>query len=398
MESYDLDRMKESIEWAKNCKPARPDIPKVGAIIVVNGSVIGRGRRGTGIPGDDHHAEWNALREVADRSQLPRATVYTTLEPCTPGVRSDPLNCCTELIRQAGVKRVYIGILDPNQDVRGKGLWELQERGVEVELFPPDLANEIRALNSDFIRTQRTLGIRITEPANNKTLVHSDLKEPVIIKGTFLNAPGKDVFAFVRSSNGYCAPHPLLEPTDDGKWEAKVYFAAHGLYTIAIVKANELAVSMINYYWKIAHTNIERRNKILNHVASSSDNQETKITDFIRSLKDDYQGIAMATFPKGLEVQASVEINLIDISASNTSTEVITHLPDLDEGKLLYLHGYGRYLIESVEASMAGRRLVKVLGEDGLHYYVRFSLPELLPLDAIDPPPEGDMSQLSELS
>src|SRR5262249_49397627 len=137
-----------------------------GAIIAIGDTVIGQGHRGTGNPGDDEHAEWRAIHGVQDRSQLPKATVYTTLEPCTPEVRSDPLKCCTELIRQGGVKKVFIGILDPNQGVRGKGLWELQDRGIDVELFPPDMAKRIRALNDKFIRAQRTLGIRILEPAN----------------------------------------------------------------------------------------------------------------------------------------------------------------------------------------------------------------------------------------
>jgi pyrimidine deaminase RibD-like protein len=57
---------------------------------------------------------------------------------------------------------VFIGILDPNQGVRGKGLWELQSRGIEVELFPPKLARQIRVLNEKFIKAQLRLGIRIT--------------------------------------------------------------------------------------------------------------------------------------------------------------------------------------------------------------------------------------------
>jgi hypothetical protein len=50
----------------------------------------------------------------------------------------------------------------PTQGVRGKGLWELQSRGIDVELFPPELAKRIRALNHKFIRIQQTLGIQIT--------------------------------------------------------------------------------------------------------------------------------------------------------------------------------------------------------------------------------------------
>ena len=132
MNSDDEILMNRAIEQAEQCRPIADRIPKVGAVIAVGGTVIGMGHRGTGQTSDDDHAEMVALRGVADRGELAKATVYTTLEPCTPEVRSDPLTCCTELIRQAEVKRVFIGILDPNQGVRGKGLWELQERGIAL--------------------------------------------------------------------------------------------------------------------------------------------------------------------------------------------------------------------------------------------------------------------------
>src|SRR5262250_2875858 len=103
-------------------------IPKVGAVIAVDGRTIGGGRRGTGaVEGDDDHAEINAIRQVQDKSQLAHATLYTTLEPCTGEVRSRPLECCMELIRQHRIRKVFVGILDPNQWVSGKGLSALQE-------------------------------------------------------------------------------------------------------------------------------------------------------------------------------------------------------------------------------------------------------------------------------
>ena len=208
MNENDEIMMNRAIEQAEQCRPIADRIPKVGAVIAVDGTVIGKGHRGTGKTGDDDHAEMVALRGVADRAELAKATVYTTLEPCTPEVRSDPLTCCTELIRQAEVKKVFIGILDPNQGVRGKGLWELQERGIEVELFPPHLAQRIRVLNDKFIREQRKLGIRITNLEWGQTIRTDDKGGVFELQGTFLNQPEKDVFAFLGKDTRWW-PSPI---------------------------------------------------------------------------------------------------------------------------------------------------------------------------------------------
>jgi pyrimidine deaminase RibD-like protein len=170
VDKRDIEFMKLAISWANGCQPIKESIPKVGAVIAFGQEVIGRGRRGTGQEGDDEHAEWHAIEQVKNKSLLAQATLYTTLEPCTQEVRSKPLECCTELIRQHQIKRVFIGILDPNQGVTGKGLWHLQNAGVEVDLFPHDLSKEIRIQNAAFIRSQQTLGATIVAPSNGDEL------------------------------------------------------------------------------------------------------------------------------------------------------------------------------------------------------------------------------------
>ena len=82
MNDVDIELMRQAILWSKGCQPVEERIPKVGAIIAVEEKVIGRGRRGTGIPEDDNHAEHDALENIKDedRSLLPKAAVYTTLE------------------------------------------------------------------------------------------------------------------------------------------------------------------------------------------------------------------------------------------------------------------------------------------------------------------------------
>ena len=307
MNSDDESLMIRAIEQAEQCRPIADRIPKVGAVIAVGGTVIGMGHRGTGQPNDDDHAEMVALKGVVDKRQLADATVYTTLEPCTPEVRSNPLTCCTELIRQAEVKRVFIGILDPNQGVRGKGLWELQERGIDVELFPPELAKRIRVQNDIFIREQRKLGLRITNLSSGQTIRTFDNNGVFELEGTFLNSPGEDVFALI-SRNGRWWPQPnSLSLTGDNTWSVKLHFGTYGTHTLYIVRASELGSSLIKYYQKVGGLNREQRKRMKEHVRHVAPEEMEEI---IRCLGNDYHSIEMTRLPKGLEPQAQVEIEV----------------------------------------------------------------------------------------
>ena len=307
MNANDEKLMNQAIDLAERCNPVAERIPKVGAVIAVDGTVIGKGHRGTGEPGDDDHAEKVALRGVVDRTELAKATVYTTLEPCTPEVRSDPLNCCTELIRQAEVKRVFIGILDPNQGVRGKGLWELQSRGIEVELFPPELARRIRVLNGGFIKEQQTLGIRITNLSAGQSIRTFDRGGVYELKGTFLNPPGEDVFALINIGGRWWPQPYSLTVTGDKKWSVKLHFGSYGPHTLSIVKANELGTCLIRYYRKVVGLNLKRRNQVHEHVRHVAPEEEDGI---LRMLGGDYPSIEMTRLPKGLELQAQIEVDV----------------------------------------------------------------------------------------
>ena len=98
--------------------------PAVGAIIVKDGKIVGRGyHKKAGTP----HAEVNAIR---DAGQLAKdATLYVTLEPCNHTGRTPP---CTEAIIRAGITGVVIGMLDPNPHVIGGGANFLTTQGVAI--------------------------------------------------------------------------------------------------------------------------------------------------------------------------------------------------------------------------------------------------------------------------
>lgn len=120
--------------------------PAVGAVLVRNGRVVGRGfhaKAGTA------HAEVVALKAAGARAK--GADLYTTLEPCNHHGRTPP---CSDAILAAGVRRVFFASSDPNPKVNGTGLAKLRKAGVEVQ--GPVLEAEADALNRPFFKAMRT--------------------------------------------------------------------------------------------------------------------------------------------------------------------------------------------------------------------------------------------------
>lgn len=116
--------------------------PRVGAVLVRNGEVVGEGghlRAGEG------HAERHALAAAGGRAR--GATCYVTLEPCAHQGRTGP---CADALIEAGVARVVQAMGDPNPRVAGRGVQRLREAGVTVE--EGLLGGEARALNPGFIK------------------------------------------------------------------------------------------------------------------------------------------------------------------------------------------------------------------------------------------------------
>ncbi len=98
--------------------------PAVGAVLVKNGRVVGEGyHRVAGAP----HAEVEAIRAAG--SEARGSDLFVTLEPCNHHGRTPP---CTEAILEAGIKKVWYGMNDPNPGVRGGGARTLSDAGVEV--------------------------------------------------------------------------------------------------------------------------------------------------------------------------------------------------------------------------------------------------------------------------
>lgn len=138
----DKKYMREAISLAKKGIGHVNPNPLVGAIIVKNGQIIGKGyHKIYGGP----HAEVNAIANT--KEDCKGATMYVTLEPCSHYGKTPP---CADLIIAKGIKKVFISSLDPNPLVSGNGVKKLINAGIEVEVGL--IEEESKSINSIFFK------------------------------------------------------------------------------------------------------------------------------------------------------------------------------------------------------------------------------------------------------
>jgi len=117
--------LKRSLELAAKGTGTVSPNPLVGAVVVKNGKVIGEGyHKKYG----EAHAEFDALINSTEDAE--GATLYCNLEPCCHTKKQTPP--CVPLIKSKGISKVVFSNLDPNPDVNGEGIKQLQDAGIEV--------------------------------------------------------------------------------------------------------------------------------------------------------------------------------------------------------------------------------------------------------------------------
>lgn len=137
--------MREALSLARLALGRTAPNPAVGAVVVRDGLVVGRGH--TQPPGGPH-AEVLALREAGELAR--GAPLYVTLEPCAHWGRTPP---CVDVILAAGVQEVFVAVQDPNP-IAGGGIGRLRDGGVGVRVGLCE--HEARQLNEGFLKRVST--------------------------------------------------------------------------------------------------------------------------------------------------------------------------------------------------------------------------------------------------
>lgn len=125
----DHDWLNAAAALAGRGRPLSRPNPAVGAIVVRDGRVVGRGfTQAGGRP----HAEAMALAQAGEAAR--GATLYVTLEPCAHQSERGP--SCSSLVVASGVSRVVVGCPDPDPRTAGIGMESLRAAGIRVDAVP----------------------------------------------------------------------------------------------------------------------------------------------------------------------------------------------------------------------------------------------------------------------
>jgi diaminohydroxyphosphoribosylaminopyrimidine deaminase/5-amino-6-(5-phosphoribosylamino)uracil reductase len=134
--------MRRALHLAEKGRGRTSPNPMVGAVLVKRGRLVGEGYHARA---GDPHAEIVAIKNAGEKAK--GATLYLNLEPCTHYGKTPP---CAPAVIEAGVRRVVVGIVDPNPLVKGRGVARLKQAGLDVKVGI--LEKECHRLNEAFCK------------------------------------------------------------------------------------------------------------------------------------------------------------------------------------------------------------------------------------------------------
>ena len=136
----DVDKlMAEAVKLSVEHKHTTKPNPVVGALLYANGKIVSSGAHEYfGGP----HAEVNCIDKADPDIKKEDLTLFCTLEPCNHTGKTPP---CTEKIISSGIKKIVIGVVDPNPLVSVQGIRKLKEAGIDVTVGV--LEEEIKSSN-----------------------------------------------------------------------------------------------------------------------------------------------------------------------------------------------------------------------------------------------------------
>lgn len=168
--------MKKSVHEPRKDKAC----PFVGAVLIKPDGSVDTAFRGEYRYGD--HAEFTLLDRKKRNEILDGSILFATLEPCAPKSRNLPKLSCSERIVNARIKKVWIGIEDPDPTVDRKGIKHLLDHNIEVEMFDRDLQKEIREaiINAIVHRDYDIEGAPIYFEINDNAIIIKSPGAPVL--------------------------------------------------------------------------------------------------------------------------------------------------------------------------------------------------------------------------
>jgi hypothetical protein len=200
------------------------------------------------------------------------------------------------------VSELFYAMLDPNRDIRGTGIWLLEEKGIAVRLFEPELNQDLRKLNREFIDYELGLGIAINEPKISAKVTVSRFQ----LAGTFRTCPRDEdrVFVFNRSGDLFYPQSVPIWDKSAKTWTCTVAVGGPGEYELFVVSLSEDLDALRRYY------NVVHR-EILAGTSAFESNDET-----VRRFKSEIERRAWVGMPglnknPGFKVLASVAVTRV---------------------------------------------------------------------------------------